>query len=400
MCCPLKLTCGVALPYILICLILLFLSGVTASILLRTPDEVNVPHLAIQETSFNGTVLVVGAGAAGMFAAYTLEYLGVDYRLLEANANFGGRVQELDGFVDVPLDLGAEWIHVHPKIRQDLLLFDDEVTDNVISYQPKTVSFFRNGKLRRNNWVRFFYREFKFEETTWFSYLKDYVYPRIAEHTEFNVAVNTIDVMASDGRSYQGDRVILATPVTVIQQEDIAFVPDLPTDKRSALDSIYMTAGLKAWIEFDQRFYPDLTVMRDAEDKLYFDALFRKPSDRNVIALFEVGSSAYNRVELNETEILRSILDELDRMFDGKASRHFLKHHIQNWSQQPFIKGAYSYNTFSTGPILEPLDGRVYFCGEYLGRDHQATVHGAALSGRSAAQQLLQDFESSSLDYR
>ena len=67
-------------------------------------------------------ILIVGGGAAGMSAAYTLDYLGINYTLLEASNHTGGRVRDTHDFLDVPIDLGAEWIHTDPNILQDLLL--------------------------------------------------------------------------------------------------------------------------------------------------------------------------------------------------------------------------------------------------------------------------------------
>lgn len=400
-----KLLRTIALPYILGSFAFLFVLGLSLSIALRRPYVANVPPLQLEpgESRYDGKVIIVGAGAAGMFAAYTLEYLKMDYVLLEANSEFGGRTLQMDDFINVPLDLGAEWIHVHPSILQDLLLFDnDQVTDEVITYQPQTISLIRNEKRRRTNWVRWFYSEHKFRNTTWWSYLNDYVYPHIAENLQRNAIVETIDyrqagmvnVTTRDGRSFVGNRVIVATPVSVLQQHDVQFLPELSDEKRSALDKVYMTAGLKAWVEFEERFYRDLEMIWDAQDKLYMNAVFRKPTDRNVLALFEVGSSAYDRVELGDDDaILESILAELDQLFGGKASEHYVQHRIQNWSAEPFIKGAYSYNSYPIEPILQPVDGSIYFCGEYVAGTHQSTVHGAALSGRRVAEQVLLDWQ-------
>ena len=44
----------------------------------------------IIDGNFKGSVLIVGAGAAGMATAYLLEQLGIDYQLLEADTSYGG----------------------------------------------------------------------------------------------------------------------------------------------------------------------------------------------------------------------------------------------------------------------------------------------------------------------
>lgn len=57
-----------------------------------------------------GTVVVVGAGVAGLSAAGRLRRAGYDVRVLEARRRIGGRVHTWRGW-GAPLDLGASWIH-------------------------------------------------------------------------------------------------------------------------------------------------------------------------------------------------------------------------------------------------------------------------------------------------
>ena len=60
------------------------------------------------DVNFNGSVIVIGAGAAGLTAAYTLAQHGIDVRVLEASSVYGGRVKKMEHFADFPIDLGAE----------------------------------------------------------------------------------------------------------------------------------------------------------------------------------------------------------------------------------------------------------------------------------------------------
>jgi monoamine oxidase len=388
-----------------------------AAAVLSSPIEAYVPPLQLLEnsqTAFSGRVVIVGAGASGMFAAYTLTYLGVDkYDILEASPDsFGGRTLELDDFVDMPLDLGAEWIHADPKVLHDLLLFDDtneeEGLPKTIVYQPETWSAFSDGWLYSRNWVRFFYAEHKFFNSTWWSYLNRFIYPYVASHLQLNAAVQTIDstdpnvvmVTTTDGQVFEADHVIIAVPISILQQGDIDFLPALPTKKERAISKVNMVPGLKVWLEFDTDFYPDITIPGKlitglSEDKLYFDALWGKKSNHHVLALFAVGWQANEYVGLEDDEILDHILNELDQIFDGKASQHYLnKHHVQNWSEKPYVKGAYSYNRRDywddIGTLRASIDQRIYFCGEYLA-EYSATVHGAAISGRNVAKRVVLD---------
>ncbi len=56
-------------------------------------------------------VIVVGAGMAGLAAARHLRARGVDVIVLEARDRIGGRIRTSRLWPDLPVDLGASWIH-------------------------------------------------------------------------------------------------------------------------------------------------------------------------------------------------------------------------------------------------------------------------------------------------
>lgn len=58
-----------------------------------------------------GSVVVIGAGMAGLSAARRLRSLGYAVTVVEARDRIGGRIHTWRGWGDVPLDLGASWIH-------------------------------------------------------------------------------------------------------------------------------------------------------------------------------------------------------------------------------------------------------------------------------------------------
>jgi monoamine oxidase len=70
----------------------------------------------------NRSVLIIGAGVAGLAAASKLAAVGVSVLVLEARERIGGRVfTKHDAALNAPIELGAEFIHGKPPAILDLL---------------------------------------------------------------------------------------------------------------------------------------------------------------------------------------------------------------------------------------------------------------------------------------
>lgn len=74
---------------------------------------------ALPDLDWDRKVVIVGAGAAGLYGGYLLRQLGADVTVLEASGQPGGRIRTLQGFADYPIELGAEFING----RDNILLY-------------------------------------------------------------------------------------------------------------------------------------------------------------------------------------------------------------------------------------------------------------------------------------
>ncbi len=90
-------------------------------------------------------VVVIGAGCAGLTAAYTLKKAGVDYVVLEASDRPGGRCWNMrrDGFL---LPIGAGLTEKQWTVTQKLVR-ELGMSDQVFTADNMRIGFWRNGKM-------------------------------------------------------------------------------------------------------------------------------------------------------------------------------------------------------------------------------------------------------------
>ncbi len=60
---------------------------------------------------YEGSVIIIGAGAAGLHAAQLIKNQNVEVKILEASDLFGGRIKINSDFFDFPLEQGADYIY-------------------------------------------------------------------------------------------------------------------------------------------------------------------------------------------------------------------------------------------------------------------------------------------------
>lgn len=360
------------------------------------------------DVQFEGKVIVVGAGAAGLAAGYLLDRYGIDFEILEAGPEIGGRLRRDESLAEFPIDLGAEWIHEEPTVLSELV-DDPQVEGEVelIAYTPQTLALVTDGTPITTNAGQNYYTEHKFKRSTWFGFVETFIAAGILDRIQTGRPIVAIEqgdegvtLTDQDGAQIQADRVLLTVPIKVLQDGLIAFSPALPDAKRAAIESVHIPHGLKVFLRFSERFYPDITLLNEIEggawaEKIYYDAAFGKDSPDHVLALFWVGDDADQYTKLSDEDMVQTILEELDGLFDGQASPAFEEARVQNWSASPWIRGAYSV-AFSgdewerVEALREPVDQRLYWAGEAMSQDNGATVPGAMQSAYEAVRELLE----------
>ncbi|MEM6794388.1 MAG: NAD(P)/FAD-dependent oxidoreductase [Acidobacteriota bacterium] len=234
-------------------------------------------------------------------------------------------------------------------------------------------------------------------------FFERYIVPSLVGHIDYECVVESIDysnkeinVQTSKGIK-RADKVILTAPVKTLQQGAIEFRPPLPKSKQKAIDKVRVWDGCKAFIQFTNAFYPTLYSIgikpSSAGQKLFYDAAYGQRSSQNVLGLFAVGVAAHQYQSFDDESRIDFLLSELDELFDGQASPNYVKHVFQNWTAEPYARGAYvlDYENWRRVRTLgRSVGGRLFFAGDaYTTGEDWSSVHAAARSAQRAVQEIL-----------
>lgn len=365
--------------------------------------DVSIPTGATV-ANLDAEVIIIGAGAAGMAAGHLLAQRGIDFRILEAGPTYGGRIKHTRDFVDFPIPLGGEWLHADPDTLN--LAVNDSDTDiatRLVAYSPDdSVAGVYDGELEYERLGA--YSDLKFAGSSWLDFFETYVLASSRDRMVFDTQVLEVDhtgddvvLRTADGAEWSAAAVVVTAPMKILQDGDIAFVPDLPPDHLDALARANIWTGMKVFVEFSEAFYPTFIGSEDDAgadgQRAYYDAACGQDTDANVLGLFTVGELAEPYQALDPGEELRDhILGELDYLFDGAASRSYIQHVSQNWADEPFVRAAYLADTADEdiSQILgQTVDGRVLFAGCSYTREYDwSSVHTAVRSARAAVDEL------------
>jgi lysine-specific histone demethylase 1B len=411
-----------------------------------------------EDINYDGKVLIIGAGAAGLYAGYVLKSKGIDFQILEADATYGGRMGKLIGFANFPIDLGAQWLHGKNNILGDLVkksktkitLDDSEMrywfNNQLLNSLPKDVSIFEGedlpdiscedyalqqglgedykfiveaiagdqgadasrlsvyyNNLEEENWSSGD-DDFKFQET-FFDLLDNQIASQVKDKIQLNTIVSKIDysqstivITDSNNNLYNADKVIITVPIPVLKSGDIQFIPALPNEKTTAFSKIGMDAGMKVFLKFSNKFF-DQNIIGGAICAAYADDSIGKAQNDNVLLAFIMGEQAEYLTSLgSDAAITTALLQELDTMYSGQATTSFIASHVQNWTTNPFVKGAYSYSTVGMGDArkvaTQPINKKLYFAGEAMNiNGHHQTVQGAVETGYREVINILTDIK-------
>ena len=411
-----------------------------------------------EDVTYDGKVIIIGAGAAGLYAAYILKSKGIDFQILEASSTYGGRLGKLTGFANFPIDTGAQWLHGENSVLGDLIKSsktkitrDDSETkfwfnNQLVDALPQNTNIFEGEELPDISYEAYALQnglgneykyiieniagdqgaaashlsvygnnkdeenwsagddDFKFEET-FFDLIDKEIASQVKDQILINTIITKIDYSQSEikltdsnNNTFNANKVIITVPISILKSGDIQFIPALPIEKTTAFSKIGMDAGMKVFLKFSNKFF-DQNIIGGSVCAAYADDSIGKAQNDNILLAFIMGNQAEYLTSLgSDVAITAALLQELDLMYNGQATASFIATHVENWTTNPFVKGAYSYSTVGMGDARktasQALSKKLYFAGEAMNTNgHHQTVHGAIETGYREVINMLTDIK-------
>jgi monoamine oxidase len=202
--------------------------------------------------------------------------------------------------------------------------------------------------------------------------------------------------VTTDQGVFRAPHACVTIPMGVLRHSGVAFSPELPSSKTTALSRLRAGALNKCCLRFRRAFWDEQSEwigIRPEPDSpwayfLNLYALLRKP----ILVGFCAGARAVAAEALSDDDTVRSAMRTLRRIY-GASAPEPEGAIITRWTSDPFSRGARTFIPAGGSPddldaLAVSVGGRLFFAGEHTSREHYGTAHGAYLSGLRAARDM------------
>ena len=329
-------------------------------------------------------ILIIGAGLAGLAAAYELGKLGHDIKILEAQPRAGGRVLTVRSFAEnLYSEAGAARIHRD----HDLTLgYVREFGLPLVPFYPteQKFSIIDDGKTKTVGWDKFA------DATEMVMHLEkpnrwqkiaggnDLLPRAFAEKLSGKIHYDSPVVkIAHDSagvavtfrqkerlETVRGDFLISAIPFTLLRKIEIE--PRFSDAKMNAIQNLKYDSAARVLLQTKRRFWADNGLNGFGFGENYaeiWNAAFGQTGTRGILQSYLRGDYALDLMKHGESERLEVTIKSLEKLFPALRP-NFEKGFTKCWSEDPWTLGAWAH----PGKELEDVmraESRVHFAGEH-----------------------------------
>jgi monoamine oxidase len=211
----------------------------------------------------------------------------------------------------------------------------------------------------------------------------------------------------------EAQRALITLPLSLLkapvgQPGVVQFTPELPSDKKAALDQLEMGKVIRVTLRFRERFWDSIKPAGARGSLSNMGFLFGQddwfptwwtanPAKSPIITGWAPFRSAERLSGQSHSLVVEHSLQTLStllRVSQSELQNILEDAHFHDWQTDPFSLGAYSYGKVGANEaqqvLTEPIQDMIYFAGEATDTTgNNGTVHGAIASGYRAAKQIL-----------
>lgn len=204
--------------------------------------------------------------------------------------------------------------------------------------------------------------------------------------------------VAAAGVVFAADAVVVTLPVSLLQQNAIAFEPALPAWKLRAIHTVRMGWAMKIQLRFARPFWnPALArVINVGLVPVWWTPGYGRAQADAVLIGLVGGHRAWLLHRTPDAQVIDLAVAELSRLFKTGAPHATLEAgRVVRWADDPWARGGYSFVPVggygAREALARPVGAALFFAGEATAHDsNPATVHGAIESGWRAAREIIE----------
>jgi monoamine oxidase len=334
-------------------------------------------------------VLILGAGMAGLVAAYELSKLGHDVTVLEARTRPGGRVHTLrEPFSDrLYAEAGAARIPANHDIT---LKYVKEFALELEPFYPSRLNAVRFDRGSREEvtidgftdaMTRNYGGELGGNPERWSKIkggsdlLPKAFAEKLTNKIHYGSAVVKIEQDASQARvvylsggrqqNVTADNVVCTIPFSVLRDIDL---PGLSSRKKEIINNTRYDAVSRVYLQTKNRFWEDKGLNGFAFTSgaiEIWQPTWSQPGPRGILMTYARPGEAERITKLKENERIATTLKQLDSIFDGLRA-NFERGATKCWLDDEWSRGAWAFVGFSDFFSASAREGRIHFAGEHL----------------------------------
>ena len=355
-------------------------------------------------------VLVLGAGMAGLVAAYELTQRGHDVTVLEARTRSGGRVHTLrepfsdglyaeEGAARIPEnhDLTLKYVKqfalpLEPfyPARLNAVRFDRGSREEVpIDGFTDAMTQNYGGELggRPERWQKIKGGSDLLPSAFAARLDKKIIYgaPVVRIEQDANAA-RIVFLKGGAPQTLTADAVLVTIPFSVLRNVEL---PALSERKRDVIGRVHYDAVARVFLQMKNRFWEahgfnGFAFTSGAIE--IWQPTWNQPGPRGILMTYARPGEAERITGLKEKDRIETTLKQLDEIFSGLRT-NFERGATKCWLDDEWARGAWGYVGFTDFTTAISTEGRIYFAGEHLS-PWPSWMQGALSSGLRAMKEI------------